>query len=449
MPDYEGLVASALTTSGTSWHSAAGGYSWGSGSQSGSAGYGSSGVTSSNYLSPGSGVRSTVGSIRSGLTDLVSSTAETLQNLAGGVDGGSSQPHPPLKWAFRATTSNLSLLLFYPETAQHLPAGQGIKVMDRLEGFGDDCAARLSVECTDLEMKVSGGGSTDCMQILVRLYRLEAAEHLAGTQEEAAELSEAAGVPAVLPQAPGGSRPQPSFYGAVHCPPTSAPPPVAVPAMQPAGNQTHRSFYSSTLSDLSFMSASGTLNRSSMMNTTTWQGVNPPALLVRPVMCCGGAGRSEGGNPSLVLTIQLPVIGSGADHKNTGAGQRAGHLNGAPFSHANAPQLQADVALTPVTVWASFPFLQRLQSYAEAVMPPLSSAEASAAVGDAQRYDVHTRPADTARNAAQEAIDSILCDMEVCSNTCCLLQRRSCCVSVQLTGIALLRWQYHVIRYAH
>lgn len=416
MPDYSGLAASMLSASGTSWHSAAGG--WGRGSCSLEAGSGS-------YPDPSGGVGATFGSVRSGLAGLVSSTAEALQSLAGGAGDAAPRPPRPMGWAFWVTTSSISVVLFYPDAVsephtrqwQRTPAG-GAAAECGSDGEGISSSPRISLECTDMEVQASGGGNTGA-RVQVRLHRLEAAEHLPGTQEEAAELSDAAAVPAVLPPAPGACRPQPSFCGAVPGWPSAAlapsrPRATAAPGV--ARSPAHRLLYSSTLSQLSFMSASGTLDRSALAASAIG-GSSESSMLVRSLLCCGSGspngGGGSGGDSSdacLVLTVELPAPGALAVAVVQRAGRAPGAVSSPAALHAKPSQLLVDVVLTPVSLWASFALLQRLQEYAEAVMPQ----PAAPASGGVQPPHLQApSAADSARSAAQRAIDSIVCDMEV------------------------------------
>ena len=314
----------------------------------------------------------------------------------------------------------------------------------------------LSVECTDLEVRVSGGGADGCASCGVRVYRLEAAEHMPGGPEAAAELAEAASVPDALPPAPGFARPQPSFFGAVPFSFATAAEATAAPAAatgavpmpgrpphvvaleaggsifsvrHPIGGLGHRSLYSSTLSDLSFMSASGMLGSSQRLAESAASLLGapiPPApaamtMLVRPVLCCGGGGRLEGGSPSLHLGVQLPTTGG----NRPTAGGSAAQLSAAAAGDLKARhRTLADMTLKPVTLWVSLPLLQRLEACADALFPPAAGGASDAADGagpddsaDAGRAgpvpDTPSPPQQAAKSAAQKAIDSILLDMQV------------------------------------
>ena len=459
-------MASALDPGGASWHSAAsGGVLWGS---SASSAAGSSGTRFFD-ATEASAAGSTLHSLRSGLSGLVSSTAATLHGMAAGGPDSEAAPHPPppLSWQLHVSTANLSVVLFYPDSVfekrQHEVPAQGAyipasglhaAVCSAQYAAGSSHGPHVSLECTDLEVRAAGGGADGCASCGVRVFRLEAAEHLPGGPEAAAELAEAASVPDALPPAPGFARPQPSFFGAV--PPSLAPAAAAAsaandaaPSVRPPhtappdaggnafgarysiGGASHRSLYSSTLSDLSFMSASGMLGSSQRLaeSAASLPGAPSPAapaplpMLVRPVLCCGGGGRLEGGSPSLHLAVQLPAPGG---HRSIGAA-RAAQLPAAGAGDSDVRHgALADMALKPVTLWLSLPLLQRLEACANALFPPVADSASDADRvgsddrGDAGRGDPAPKPPQqqqqqqqAVKSAAQKAIDSILLDMQV------------------------------------
>jgi len=458
-------VDSALCDAGgASWHSAASGGVWGAGASSLAAGSG--GVTQFFDAADASAAGSALTSLRSGFSGLVSSTAATLQGIAGAGPNGSAAPPPPpsLGWQLHVSTANLSVLLFYPDAVveqalQHYPPGAGAGpypgadalpsnwVHSSAEGSVTQ-APHVSIECTDLEVRASGGGAEGRASCGVRVYRLEAAEHLPGSPEAATELAEAASVPEALPPAPGHARPQPSFFGAVPASMSAAafpavaamtapvlggsgfalPPPRPMRGMRRSVMDSgQRSLYSSTLSELSFMSASGMLGSSqhqalaesaaSLHNGPAAAPAPPAVMLVRPVLCCGGGGRLEGGSPSLHVAVQLPASnGSGSP-----AVDRATALSAAGAGDPDARhRVLADVTLKPVTLWVSLPLLQRLEAYATAVFPPAAAAAATGAnqAANGGRHSSvvldHAVPQlQAAKSAAQRAIDSILLDMQV------------------------------------
>ena len=452
---------------GVSWHSAAPGSVWGPGASSAAS---SGGATNYFDAADASAAGSALTSLRSGFSGLFSSTAATLQGIAaGGPDGGSAAPPAPSpSWQLHVSTANLSVLLFYPDavaergllcspgdgaaTFANAGASSPNGVCRSSEGSVSQ-APHMSVECTDLDLRAFSGGPHGRASCGVRVYRLEAAEHLPGSPEAATELAEAASVPDALPPAPGHARPQPSFFGAIPGSlPAAAPPAAAngpssgrhetsalpLPGSRPgmrhsvtgAGGQ--RSLYSSTLSELSFMSASGMLGSSqealadSMASLRAGPGANPAAhpavMLVRPVLCCGGGGRLEGGSPSLHVAVQLPAAGGARSAAVDGATALSAAGAGDPDARR---RVLADVTLKPVTLWVSLPLLQRLEAYANAVCPQAAAAVPAAGEGakpgdtadGGRRSSAVSNPGlpqqQTAKSAAQRAIDSILLDMQV------------------------------------
>ncbi len=453
---------SALDAGGASWHSAASGGVWGAGASS-IAASSSGGATQYFEAADASAAGSALTSLRSGFSGLVSSTAATLQGIAaGGPDGSAAPlPPPPLSWQLHVSTANLSVLLFYPDAVAECgllgPRGEGagayagdnalqsIWARDSAEGSIEQ-APHVSIECTDLEVRAFGGGAEGRSSGGVRVYRLEAAEHLPGSPEAATELNEAAWVPDALPPAPSHARPRPSFFGAVPASsPAAASPAVAATTTSSSGRSAftlpspglvpsmrrsamgggQRSLYSSTLSELSFMSASGMLGSSqqalaesaaSLRSGPAAAAAPPATMLVRPVLCCGGGGRLEGGSPSLHVAVQLPDSGGA----RSAAADRATALSPAGAGEPDARhRVLADVTLKPVTLWVSLPLLQRLEAYATAVFPPAAAAPPAAV--DAAKGGQHSSEAlapavpqqQAAKSAAQLAIDSILLDMQV------------------------------------
>jgi hypothetical protein len=147
-------------------------------------------------------------------------------------------------------------------------------------------------------------------------------------------------------------------------------------------------------------------------------------MLVRPVLCCGGGGRLEGGSPSLHLALQLPATGG----HGPAAGGRAAQLSAAAAGDPDARhRALADMTLKPVTLWLSLPLLQRLEACADALFPSTAggaSGAANSAVPDDSADAGGVGPvsdppllqqqqAAKRRSAAQKAIDSILLDMQV------------------------------------
>ena len=463
LPDCKGLVDSALDAGGASWHSAASGGAWGVGASS-LAASSSGGATQFFEAADAAAAGSALTTLRSGFSGLVSSTAATLQGIAAaGPDGSAAPPPPALSWQLHVSTANLSVLLFYPDAVLQrgldYPPGDGAGAYAGAAALLPNCvhvsaegiftqSPHVSVECTDLEVRASGGGATGRASCGVRVYRLEAAEHLPGSPEAVTELAEAASVPDALPPLPGLARPQPSFFGAVPAAlPAAASPAVAANTAPPSGKSAftlpppgllpgmrrssmgggQRSLYSSTLSELSFMSASGMLGSSqqhvlaesaaSLHAGPATAAEHTAVMLVRPVLCCGGGGRLEGGSPSLHVAVQLPASNGS---QSVGA-DRAAALSAAGAGDPDAHhRVLADVTLKPVTLWVSLPLLQRLEAYAASVFPPAVAAAAPAAseAANGERrsgvvLDAAVPQQQAAKSAAQRAIDSILLDMQV------------------------------------
>ncbi|KAK9805512.1 hypothetical protein WJX72_002557 [[Myrmecia] bisecta] len=228
-------------------------------------------------------------------------------------------PHhlPLLADLIRASTSELSFVLWYPDPEQHAqqaqheaqhpsqPTNDAAHAMSRNDQARPDNArtsssttasikgnaaqnvcpdadpslpyrARFSVECGDLSLALASTGKD--LSCSLQLYRLEAVEHIAaqgaGVYSAAAALAELTRLPEVLPMSAYGPRPVPSFTGVSILP-------------------LRRSLYSSTLSQLSCMSASaGPVSPSS------------PQVQVWPVLCCAGGRRAEASVPSLSLSLQ-------------------------------------------------------------------------------------------------------------------------------------------------
>ena len=184
-----------------------------------------------------------------------------------------------------------------------------------------------------------------------------------------------------LPPPPARARPAPSFAGAA----------LALPGAPPGSPLARSALFSSTLSQLSSLAASGA---SATPGAGADAAAGAAAVQIWPVaaLAGGGAGASAGA-PSLALTIGPALSGgaaagpaggsfaAGLDGRAPAGPGRAGAAGAGPGSGGGGGAAEdaaagAQLRLRPATVWLSLPLLQRV----EAFLAPLALAQARAAL---------------------------------------------------------------------
>jgi len=183
-----------------------------------------------------------------------------------------------------------------------------------------------------------------------------------------------------LPPPPARARPAPSFAGAA----------LALPGAPPGSPLARSALFSSTLSQMSSLAASG----ASAVGAGADPAAGAAAVQIWPVaaLAGGGAGASAGA-PSLALTIGPALLGgaaagpaggssaAGLDGRAPAGAGRAGAAGAGPGSGGDGGAAEdaaagAQLRLRPATVWLSLPLLQRV----EAFLAPLALAQARAAL---------------------------------------------------------------------
>ncbi|BDA50280.1 probable autophagy-related protein 2 at C-terminar half [Coccomyxa sp. Obi] len=335
-------------------------------------------TTAASLRASDTGESNLFSSARSGVTEVPHTSARS-----GSVASAASVPHPgssqapepkrgarkneesaifeSLGWQLRVMASDISLVLWYPDDAP----GCNV-VVDTLSGAACDYRARFSMECCDLDLTLAAG-PVGALEGTLRMWRLEAVEHIPAAPGFAAAsvsaLEEVIRVPEVLPPAAGGARPVPSFAG------------VSVLPLK-------RSLYSSTLSQLSALSASfGPISAAQ------------PQVQIWPVVAVAGGHASDGGTPSLSLALSSPS-GPGTESESA----------------------DVSVALRAVSMWLSLPFLQRLEAFLSLLslhQQQLATA-AAAAAADARSVGagLPVRNTGDSKYHAETALDAILDDLQ-------------------------------------
>jgi hypothetical protein len=186
-----------------------------------------------------------------------------------------------------------------------------------------------------------------------------------------------------LPPPPARARPAPSFAGAA----------LALPGAPPGSPLARSALFSSTLSQLSSLAASGT---SAAPCAGADAAAGAAAVQIWPVAALAGGGAGVGaGAPSLALTIGHAPAGAhaggaaagpagrcsaaGLDGQAPAGAGRAGATSAGPSGGGGAAEgaaAGAQLRLRPATVWLSLPLLQRV----EAFLAPLALAQARGAL---------------------------------------------------------------------
>ncbi|KAL0044023.1 hypothetical protein WJX82_003156 [Trebouxia sp. C0006] len=283
----------------------------------------------------------------------------------------------PLGWEVTAQCGEVSLVLWYSEEEEDSRSDPD---QDFAEPFSCDYRPRFCLETGDVTLHVTAANDA-ALQCDLTLYRLECAEHLPVSGQEAAPaaatLAEVTRVTELLPPSAHGIRPTPSFTGV-----------SPLPVMH--------SLYSSTLSQLAssqYVSASSLHYVSaSTSGASKFAAASAPQIQVWPVLCAGGGSRkSDGVTPSLILNMHLnppashgPPSSAASSRPTTrpssgrSATSRSSTAHAATVGGGAEAAAVASVQLRPSTVWLSLPLLQRLQSFFE----PLSNLPAAVTQDD-------------------------------------------------------------------
>ncbi|KAK9835694.1 hypothetical protein WJX74_005996 [Apatococcus lobatus] len=227
-------------------------------------------------------------------------------------------------WQVSASAEAVSLVLLYPEEAS-------LGISQELEVTSGAYRPRLLVEGGRLGLSL-GSKQQNSIAANLTLARLEAVEHLpsSSSHSTSAALTEVKELPRHLPTVRFGERPVPSFCGISLAP-------------------LRQTLYRSTLSQLSSLSASYAPHGSSCHELAIW-----------PVLCAGSAYDPDCNTHSLRMAVNSRPIEANTQHPGA---QAPGHT-----CSAGAEEIDAEVHVQQLTVWLSFPLLQRLQGFFQPVL---------------------------------------------------------------------------------
>ncbi|KAL0039958.1 hypothetical protein WJX79_000037 [Trebouxia sp. C0005] len=171
-------------------------------------------------------------------------------NAGAGLQPSATKPEEgPLGWEVTAQCGEVSLVLWYSEEEEE--DGRSDSDQDFAEPFSCDYRPRFCLETGDVMLHVTAANDA-ALQCDLTLHRLECAEHLPVSGQEAAPaaatLAEVTRVTELLPPSAHGARPTPSFTGV-----------SPLPVMH--------SLYSSTLSQLA-----SSHSDAGLASAVCWQG---------------------------------------------------------------------------------------------------------------------------------------------------------------------------------